>query len=480
MSTPLLLDIITNELMDIVGFDDVTTRAAERFAYSMDYYLVPQIWLDRGRHLQPPDVIVFPESAAEVSRIHKLASRHRIPVIPYGGGTGTQGGVVPLYGGIILDMKKMDRILAIDTDSLTVTAQPGINGQVLEWAVNKKGLTLAHYPASEYGATLGGYVAARGSGTLSTKYGKAEDMVLRMEVVLADGEIIRTLPVPSHACGPGLLPVFVGSEGTLGTITEVTMRLDPMPEVRRFNAYLFEDVRQGLEAGRRMMTRRLHPCTIRLYDASSSERIVKRVLGLEMKGAYMVVGSDGEAESVALEMKQIHRICSDLNGKDLGPEPGEHWWKHRYDFYFPPHSLMLPEMFGTIETTATYDKIYGIFQAKKRVIEEGFKDWGASYMAHFSHWFPWGVMVYDRFLITKPPQDPQEALQLHTEIWGKAARTSLDHGGVLNDHHGIGFKLGWLMPEQYGRAWAVMQGFKDQLDPLGIMNPGKLGFARRL
>jgi alkyldihydroxyacetonephosphate synthase len=229
-----------------------------------------------------------------------------------------------------------------------------------------------------------------------------------------------------------------------------------------------------------MMTRRLHPCTIRLYDASSSERIVKRVLGLEMKGAYMVVGSDGEAESVALEMKQIHRICAELNGKDLGPEPGEHWWKHRYDFYFPPHSLMLPEMFGTIETTATYDKIFGIFQAKKRVIEEGFKDWGASYMAHFSHWFPWGVMVYDRFLITKPPQDPQEALQLHTEIWGKAARTSLDHGGVLNDHHGIGFKLGWLMPEQYGRAWTVMQGFKDQLDPLGIMNPGKLGFARRL
>jgi alkyldihydroxyacetonephosphate synthase len=480
MANHLLLDIIKNELIDIVGYEDVTTREAERFAYSMDYYLVPQIWLDRGRSLQPPDFIVFPESTREAARIHKLATRHRIPLIPYGGGTGTQGGVVPLYGGIIMDLKKMDRILKIDEESFTVTAQPGINGQVLEWALNKKGLTLAHYPASEYGATLGGYVAARGSGTLSTKYGKAEDMVVCMEIVLASGEIMRTLPVPSHACGPGLLPLFVGSEGTLGTITEVTMRLDPLPEVRRFNAYLFEDVRQGLEAGRRMMTRRLHPCTIRLYDISSSERIVQRVLGLQMQGAYMVVGSDGEKEAVDLEMRQIHTICTDLNGKDLGSEPGEHWWKHRYDFYFPPHSLMLPEMFGTIETTATYDKIYKIFQAKKRSIEEGFKDWGAKYMAHFSHWFPWGVMVYDRFLIAKPPQDPGEALQLHTDIWGKAARASLDNGGVLNDHHGIGFKLGWLMPEQHGPAWPVMQGIKDLLDPMGIMNPGKLGFIRRI
>ena len=479
MSENLLLSIIKNELLDIVGYEDVTVREAELLAYSMDFYLVPQLWIDRHQPLQKPDFIVFPESAAEIARIHKLAARHGIAVIPYGGGTGSQGGVVPLYGGIIIDMKKMDQIVKIDEASLTVTAQPGINGQILEWSLNKKGFTLAHYPASEYGATLGGYVAARGSGTLSTKYGKAEDMVVSMEVVLASGEIIRTLPVPNHACGPGLLQLFVGSEGTLGTITEITMRLDPIPEVRRFNSYIFEDVRQGLEAGRRIMTQRLHPCVIRLYDSSSSERVVKRVLDLDVKGAFMVVGSDGDQRFVDLEMEIIHEICTELKGKELGPEPGVHWWKHRYDFYFPPHSLMLPEMFGTVETTSTYDKIYNIFKAKQQVITEDFKEWGTDYMAHFSHWFPWGVMVYDRFLIAKPPQDPQEALQLHTQIWGKAARASLEHGGVLNDHHGIGFKLGWLMEEQYGAAWPTMQGIKDALDPAGIMNPGKLGFIRR-
>jgi alkyldihydroxyacetonephosphate synthase len=376
-------------------------------------------------------------------------------------------------------MKKMSRILRIDQESLTVTAEAGVNGQQLEWAVNRKGLTLAHYPAAEYGATLGGYLAARGSGTLSTKYGKAEDMVLSLEVVLPSGERIRTLPVPSHACGPGLLQLFVGSEGTLGVITEATMRLDPVPEVRRWRAYLFDDIRKGLEAGRRIMTKRLKPCTIRLYDERSTQKFIKRVLGLDVEGSYMVVGSDGDSAAVELEMAAIHGICAGLDARDLGPEPGEHWWKHRYDFYFPPLTPMLPQMYGTVETTATFDRIWDIYMAKKRAIEEGFREWGATYTAHFSHWFPWGVMAYDRFIIEKPPQDPHEAMQLHTEVWAKAARTSVENGGVLNDHHGIGFKLGFLMPTLYGPAWPVMQGIKDLLDPQGIMNPGKLGFAIR-
>jgi alkyldihydroxyacetonephosphate synthase len=475
----LLHGIIRNELADIAGPEDVTVHRAERLAYGLDYYFVPQMWMDRGGMPPMPDWVVYPESADEVSRIVRLASRHRIPVIPYGGGTGTQGGTVPLHGGILLDLKKMSRILSIDEQSLTVTAEAGINGQELERALNRKGLTLAHYPASQYGATLGGYVAARGSGTLSTKYGKAEDMVLSLAVVLPSGEQIRTLPVPNHACGPGILQLFVGSEGTLGVITEVKMRLEPVPEERRWRAYLFDGVRQGLEAGRRIMTQRLRPTVIRLYDESSTQRIVKRVLGVDVDGAYMVLGADGGRAMVDLEMEAMHRTCAELGGKDLGPELGEHWWKHRYDFYFPPHTLMLPQMFGTVESTTTYDRIWDLYQAKKAAIEEGFRDFGVTYIAHFSHWFAWGVMVYDRFIIERPPQDPDEALQLHTEIWGRAARTSLRCGGVLNDHHGIGFKLGWLMPELYGPAWPVLQGIKNLIDPAGIMNPGKLGFAAR-
>ncbi len=333
MST-FLLNQIKTELIDAVGWGNVSTREPDLLAYSLDYYVAPQIWLDRGLSLQKPDFIVHPENVNQVSSILKIASRHRIPVIPYSGGTGSQGGITPLYGGIIVDMKKMDRILNIDEDSYIVTSQPGINGYHLEKELNKKGYTLGHYPASVYGATLGGYIAARGAGTLSTKYGKAEDMVISLEVVSPQGKIIRTLPVPNHACGPSLLQLYVGSEGTLGVITEISIRIEPLPQVRKFNAYLFKDIKDGLEAGRRMMTeKRLRPNTIRLYDKNSSDRIVKKVLGLDLNGCYMVVGSEGHEEFVALEMKLINQVCTELDGIELGPESGEHWWNHRYDFY---------------------------------------------------------------------------------------------------------------------------------------------------
>jgi alkyldihydroxyacetonephosphate synthase len=476
-SNDLLMDLIKTELMDITGSEDVSVSEVDRYAYSTDVYWVPRMWLDRLQRPSLPDFVVHPESAAEISKILKVANRFRLPVIPYGGGSGSQGGTVPLFGGIMLDLKKMNRIIRIDEKSLTVTAQAGINGQVLEWELNQRGLTLAHYPASEYGATLGGYIAARGSGTLSTKYGKAEDMVMSLEAVLPQGGIIRSLPIPSHSCGPDVRQHFIGSEGTMGVITEVTMRLDPVPEERRFRSYLFSDLATGLEAGRRIMTQRYHPCTIRLYDPPSTQKFIKRVLGIDVEGSFMVTGTDGSKALVDLEEAGIHNICQSLGGRDLGRQAGEIWWKQRYDFYYPPFTPDLPELFGTLESTTTYDKILPLYEAKKKAIEEGYREWGATYTGHFSHWFPWGVMVYDRFYIKHPPQDAHEALQLHNMIWADAARASLASGGVLNDHHGIGLKLGWLLPEQYGSAWQLLVDIKKTLDPNGIMNPGKLGFG---
>jgi alkyldihydroxyacetonephosphate synthase len=477
MNRTLALDVLLSEVADVVGEDDVTTREVDRLAYAQDYFWLGQLWMDRGEEPARPDLIASPESAREVARLLKIATRHRVPVIAYGGGSGTQGGTVPLYGGIVLDLKKMNRIVRLDEQSLTVTAQAGINVAHLEEELNRRGLTWPHYPASGPVATLGGCVAARGTGTISTKYGKAEDMVLSMEVVLASGEVIRTLPTPNHACGPGLLQLFVGSEGTLGVMTEITVRLDPLPPVRRFHGWLFADLKAALEAGRRIMTRRLRPCTLRLYDPPSTTHFVKRVLGLELEGAFLISGCDGEEEMVGLEERLIAGICTELGARDLGREPGEHWWAHRYDFYYPPFTPMLPKMFGTIESTTTFDRIYDLYLNKKRTIEEGYRAWGARYTAHFSHWYPWGTMVYDRFYIDQPPADAAEALRLHNKIWADAARANVASGGTLNDHHGIGFKLGWMMPEQYGAAWETLRAIKDALDPLGIMNPGKLGFG---
>lgn len=476
MDTTLLKEVIREELCDIAGAEAVVTSKAELFTYGADYFWIPRVWMDRGEEPMLPDYLVTADTVEKVSAVLKLANRYRIPVVPYAGGTGVNGGAISLYGGIMLDIKNLNRIVDIDEKSLTVTAQAGINGQVLEWELNRRGLTLAHYPASMYGATLGGYVAARGSGTLSTKYGKAEDMVLRMEVVLPSGEVIETLPVPSHSSGPGLNHIFMGTEGTFGVITELTMRLDPLPEVREFQGFLFDDLQTALEAGRLIMTKRLNPCTIRLYDPPSTARFVKGVLGIDVAGSFLVIGCDGSRAMVDLQKKEIEAICTSMKGKDLGPEPGELWWRDRYKFYFPPFCPNLPELFGTMDSVTTFDKIFDLYRAKRKAIEEGYKDFGARYTAHFSHWFPWGVMIYDRFFVEKPPRDPREALQLHNRMWADGVRASLSAGGVINEHHGIGLKLGSFMPEQYGASWPILTGIKKMLDPNNIMNPGKLGF----
>jgi alkyldihydroxyacetonephosphate synthase len=472
--TPALL----SALAGIVGDAHVSTRESDRLVYSVDASWVPQMTLDRGVATPRPDVIVHPGSAEEAARVLRLAHDARVPVIPWGGGSGTQGGTLPIHHGIVVDLKRLDRILEIDETSLCVRAQAGINGAVLEWALGERGLTLPHYPASAQCATLGGYLAPRGSGTISTKYGKAEDLVMSMEVALPDGTLIRTPGVPNHASGPDFMRLFLGSEGTFGIITEATMRIARLPETRLFRALLFPDVASGLEAGRRMMVDRLDPLVIRMYDPHSTASLVKRVLGYELDGAYMIVGFDGWAEIAAAQEARAMGIANALGARDLGREPGERWWNHRYDFYYPPLGYHLPLMYGTVETVSTFANIERIYHAKKAAITGAFGHLGVDYIGHFSHWFPWGASLYDRFVLKDVPADAAAAHRLHDEIWDVAVHTSLAHGGMINEHHGVGLKLHRFMKPQYGTAWPLLQAIKKAIDPHGIMNPGKVGFER--
>ncbi len=469
-------EMIRSELEEIVGEHFISVKETDKLVYSTDWSWMPQMWLDRGERLPTPDYIVHPGSAEEIAEILLIANKYHIPVVPWGGGSGTQGGALPLFGGILVDTKRMDKIIEIDEKSLTVTAQAGINGQQLEWALNEKGLTLPHYAASSNCATLGGYLAPRGTGTISTKYGKAEDLFLRMQVVLPTGEIIRTAHIPKHAAGPDWARLWLGAEGTFGIITEATMQVDYLPEARLLRAVLFDNLSNAIEAGRLMMTRRLEPFVIRLYDPESTRSQVKKILGYEFDGAYMVIGFDGDPDIAALQEKKALEICTGLGARDLGREPGEKWWEHRYDFYYPPKSLHLPWMYGTTETVTTYDRIEKLYWAEKKAVEEGFAEWNIKFIGHFSHWFHWGVMVYSRFIIEEPPADAQEALQLHNRVWNAAMTAVLENGGMINEHHGVGLKLGRYMRRQYGDAWPFLLRLKKMIDPNGIMNPGKTGF----
>ena len=470
-----LFRMIYCELLDAVGTEGIRTGDAEKLGHSIDYYWMPEMWHDRNQPPKTPDVVVLPENTQQVAKVMKIANKYRIPVTPWGGGSGSQGGALPIYGGIILDTKRMNRILEIDTESLTITCETGANTQQLEWAVEKAGYSTMHFPASIACATLGGFLAHRGTGVLSTKYGKIEDMVMSLEVVTPEGEIINTLPVPRHASGPDLTQLFVGSEGTLGVMTKVTLKIHPIPEVRKFHAFLFKDMHTAMAAGRGIMASRLRPAVIRLYDGPETAKLVKKVLGIERKGAYLVFGFDGDRAMVDLEMERACAICRQQNPDDLGTEAGETWWENRYKFFYPPYMFQLPQAFGTLDTVATFANIEKVYWAMKETVESNFPE--ATYIGHFSHWYEWGCMLYARFIIEQPPADPAEAATLYNRIWDLAIRAAIANGGVINEHHGVGLKLGRLMPELYGPAFDVLKRIKQALDPNNIMNPGKMGFG---
>ena len=276
---------LIDELREAVDPAAVSTDPPRLDECSADAYWKAIAARAAGDPLGRPDVVVSPSSEQEIAAIIRIANDHRMPVVPRGGGSGTQGGAVPVAGGIVLDLGRLDRILAVDEESLTVTAEAGVNGKRLESELNERGLMLPHYPASAEWATVGGYVAARGSGVLSTRYGKIEDLVLSLGVVTPTGEPIETLPVPRHAAGPELTQLFIGSEGTLGVVTRATLQLARLPARRRFEAVTFPAVEPGFAVVREAIALGLRPSIVRLYDEVATRTTLGPVVERELDGS---------------------------------------------------------------------------------------------------------------------------------------------------------------------------------------------------
>lgn len=465
-------DMIRFELEDVVGRENVSTTEAERATYSVDYFWISRMWEDRGAEGPMADVIVRPGSSEEVSRILKIANYYKIPVHTWGGGSGSQGGALPMAGGILLDMKRMNHLISIDENAHSITAEAGMIFQQLEWYANERGYSCMHIPSCLTCGTIGGALGHRGVGILSSRYGKIDDMCMSMEVVLPNGDIMNTLPVPKHAAGPDLNQIFIGSEGTLGVITKATFRLFEQPECRRHRGFMFPDLTAGLEAGRDIM-QKCQPSIMRLFDEAETVSIIKKIIGVEERGSFMNLTLEGIAKIVDIEMEMVIDICVRYGGRDMGSEYGEKWYENRITFFYPDHIMDIPQMFGTMDTVADFSHVEKIYWAMKNAIESNFP--GVRFIAHCSHWYGWGTMIYDRFIMDDSPEDREEALRLHNQIWNTGVRAAMENGGVINDHHGIGLKLARLMKEQYGPAFQVMEGLKKALDPNGIMNPYKLG-----
>ena len=260
-------DALARALRPILGDARISARETDLTTYSRDMWPRLLLSIREGTPLaHRAHLVVWPETVEEVAAIIDVARSQRVPVIPYGGGSGVCGGTVPVHGGIALDLKRMDAIASIDRDDMICDVQAGVNGERFERELATRGYTFGHFPSSIYVSTVGGWVAARAAGQFSSKYGKVEDRVAGVTMVTGRGEIIETDGLARSHRGPNWTQLLVGSEGTLGVITSARLRVNAAPELRVLRGYSFPNVVSGIEAIRRVMQRGLRPAVLRLYD----------------------------------------------------------------------------------------------------------------------------------------------------------------------------------------------------------------------
>ncbi|MEM2143484.1 MAG: FAD-binding oxidoreductase [Candidatus Thorarchaeota archaeon] len=473
--TPGRLDpAFVQEIISVVGREHCTTDETDLILNAHDASPLSEAKIRAGVRLPLADMIVFPATTEEVSGVLRLADRHRVPIVPVGGGAGTCGGTAPIYGGIQLDLKRMNRIIHIDDESMTVRVQAGVVGIDLEEAVNRRGYTTGHTPTSLRASNVGGFIATRSGGSMSSLYGKIEDLTLGLQVVIPDGRVIECKPVPRHSVGPDLRQLFIGSEGTLGVITEATLKLFPIPEERRFRSMCFRDVHTGLAAIREIFRRGIFPSVVRLYDPEDTAFSMSSHFDIREGDCMLLLAFDGFREKVDLEEKTAAQICMAHGAIDYGEGPAKRWWEHRYDMYYPTPLTTSGYAIGdTIDIVATYDRLERVYHAMKHVMEDN----DAFVMSHFSHMYPHGGSIYMIFFTSQPTAEA--AWATYKKIWDEGVAACLREGGTMSHQHGVGLVRSSYTADELGSGFEVLRMIKQVLDPNGIMNPGKLGLGVR-
>src|SRR3954470_4942777 len=267
MEAALDADRLQRELEAIFGPRRVSLRPVDLDTYARDMWPRMLLGYREGKPLPArPYAVVWPEHVREVIAVIKLAREQRLPIVPYGGGSGVCGGAVPIHGGITIDTKRMQQIRAVHAAELVCDVEAGLSGERFERELARRGFTFGHFPSSIYCSTVGGWLATRAAGQLSTKYGKVEDRVAGLTVVTGRGEVIETDGPTRALRGPSWTQLILGSEGTLGLITSARLRVSPAPQLKVFRGFEVDDVATGLQAIRRVVQKGLRPAVIRLYD----------------------------------------------------------------------------------------------------------------------------------------------------------------------------------------------------------------------
>jgi len=489
------------QLKRLAGAASVSTERYDRLAHSLGRSYPDLLNLRRGIIRNPPDAIVYPNGESQVERLLAFAQANRISIVPFGGGSSVVGGVEPLKraglkGAIALDLCRMNRVIEVDHVSLTAIVEAGISGPQLEDALNSKGFTLGHFPQSFQFSALGGWIATRSAGQQSTKYGKIEDMVECLTLISPSGRL-DTKAVPASASGPELKGLLIGSEGTLGVITKAKVRIRRLPEVRKYEGLMFKSFRDGIDAIRETMQNGLIPEMMRLSDPdetrislmlSSEPRefiksattklglwLLKRLGYLSPQACLMILANEGSQESVKAERDSALQACKRHGVFVIGSGVGRTWARERYELpYLRDVLLDHCILVDTLETATTWDKLERLHGMVKKAIESAISSMGVTGLAfcHVSHAYRDGASLY--FTIVAPQVKGKELQQ-----WARMKKAATDcimrNGGTLSHHHGIGRDHApWIRQELGSNGLGLLRAMKRQLDPTGIMNPGKL------
>ncbi len=449
-----------------------------------------------------PDVVAYPRDGDAAQRLVELAAREGLAIVPFGGGTSVVGGVTPRDGGkravLAVDTTKLDRLLSVDRDSMRATAESGIYGPALENKLQAHGVTLSHFPQSFEFSTLGGWIAARGAGQQSNRYGKAEHWLVSARLATPAGPW-ATEDFPASSAGPRLTDLVAGSEGTLGLIAQATFVVHEKPMARDYRAYLFRSFADGLAAVREIAQSDAPVATLRLSDEDETrfygalsrlggppklkhriEDAYLRARGLSGPRCALIAGVEGEVELVAYARARIAKAVAANGGIAAGESPAKRWFAGRFHGPYLRDPMMDRGLgVDTLETATHWSNVPALHAKLRAALDGAMREAAAPangiVLAHVSHSYRDGASLY--FTYVWPRAATREAAVAEWErIKAAATDAIVAGGGTISHHHGVGTDHApWMAREKDARSIEALRALKRSLDPAGIMNPGKLG-----
>ena len=473
---PDLPERVRAALERLLGPAAVRSDAAARVRHTRGRSTADLLRLRSGDAADAPDAVVLPADAGEVLAVLRLCTEERVAVVPYAGGTSVVGGLVAaragLAGLIALDVARLDGLTDLDTESRTVRLGAGLRGPAAETALNDRGWTLGHFPQSYEGAAIGGYAATRSAGQSSAGYGRFDEMVVGLGVATPSGPL-RLGTAPRSAAGPDLRQLVLGSEGTLGVITDVTVRVRPVPEQRVFEGWRFDTFARGVAAVRALAQDGPLPTVLRLSDEAETAINLAdpRVLGTGPAGCLAVVGWEGAASELARERPAAAGVLAAAGGEPLGPGAGEAWRAGRYLAPYLRDPLLDAGAFvETLETAAFWSALLPLRSGVTAAVTAALGG-PVVVLCHVSHVYETGASLYFTVLCAQG-EDPIARWRAAKDAAGTAIRAA---GGTITHHHGVGTEHRAGYQEEIGPiGLALLRAAKAAVDPAGILNPGVL------